>query len=281
MFLRILAMVCFAISIAQAQDIQYVSAENGLVMREQPNQGATKVGILDYGTPVEVIEYTDLSLDVKDNNKKVTGKWVKIKGPAVGEYFEDAYVFNGFLTEEKIEQPLKIPFDAFTLYIDQLNADVEPVLSEADGLNKTSTEDDVSTIFKVKMDKSPENRYLKVKHHERYRAIKVFQRYKNSIAVTTKEGETQLADFQDYTSSWKPLKLLFADGNIYKTVTYSNEDTNRFGYIDKTQLNTYLKAQNSVSHNIVQRQIELKVVMTAIDGYKYEKIIIFELPLKG
>ena len=108
MLLRILAVACFAFSIAQAQDIQYVSAENGLVMREQPNQGAVKVGVLDYGTPVEIIEYTDLSLDVRDNKKKVTGKWVKIKGPAAGEYFEDAYVFNGYLTEEKIERPLKI-----------------------------------------------------------------------------------------------------------------------------------------------------------------------------
>ena len=86
MFFRILIVACFALSIAQAQDIQYVFAENGLVMREQPNQGATKVGILDYGTPVEVISYTDLSLDVKDNDTKVSGQWVKINGPAAGEY---------------------------------------------------------------------------------------------------------------------------------------------------------------------------------------------------
>ena len=273
MFLRILAVVCFAASIAQAQDIQYVSAENGLVIREQPNQGATKVGILDYGTPVEIIEYTDLSLDVKDKKKKVTGEWVKIKGPAVGEYFEDAYVFNGYLTKEKIERPLKIPFDAFTVFIDKLNADTE--------LQNISVDNDAATLFKMKKDKSPEDRYLKVKHHENYRTIQVFQRYKNSIAVTSEKGETQISDFQHYTSSWKPLKLLFSNGNIFKTIAFSEKDQKRFGTIDKANLNTYLKNKNQVWSNIVPSQIELKVIMTDIDGYKTEKIIIFELPLKS
>lgn len=280
MFLRILAVVCFAFSIAQAQDIQYVSAENGLVIREQPNQGAAKIGILDYGTPVEITEYTDLALDVKDNNKKVSGKWVKIKGPAVGEYFEDGYVFNGFLTEAKIERPLKVSSSAFTIYIDELNADVESITSKVKTLNMSPEDENEASIYRVKMDKSPENRYLKVKHHEKYKSIKVFQRYKNSIAVTTKDEETKLSDFQDYTSSWKPLKLEFASGNIFKTAVYSDKDSKRFGDINKAELDAYLKAQNSTSHKIVQSQIELKAVMTSTDGYKYEKVIIFELPLK-
>lgn len=271
MFLRILAVVCFAVSIAQAQDIQYVTAENGLVIREQPNQGATKIGILDYGTPVEITEYTDLALDVKDNNTKISGKWVKIKGPAVGEYFEDGYVFNGFLTENKIEKPLKITSNAFTIYLDKLNADVE--------LKETSAEEETKVIFKIKENKSLNNRYLKVKHHEKYRAIKVFQRYKNSMAIKTKDGKTQLADFQDYTSSWKPLKMAFPSGNIFETVAYSDKDGKRFGDIDKAKLDVYLKTQNSTFYDIVPSQIELKVVMTSIDGYKNEKIVIFELPL--
>ena len=82
MIFRILVVACFALSVAQAQDIQYVFAENGLVVREKPSQGAIKVGLLDYGTAVEIIEHTNLSLDIKDKNKKVTGQWVKIKGRA-------------------------------------------------------------------------------------------------------------------------------------------------------------------------------------------------------
>ncbi len=273
MLLRILAVACFALSVAQAQDIQYVSAENGLVMREQPNQGAVKVGVLDYGTPVEIIEYTDLSLDVRDNKKKVTGKWVKIKGPAAGEYFEDAYVFNGYLTEEKIERPLKIPFDAFTVFIDKLNEDVA---SDNISINKNT-----SPTFKIEKDKSPENRYLKVKHHQDYRTIQVLQRYRNSMAITSVKGETKFSDFQHYTSSWKPLKMLYSDGNIFKTIALSEKDQKRFGTIDEVKLNAYLKNKNQVRSHIAPSQIEFKVIMTDIDGYRTEKNVIFELPLKS
>jgi len=272
MFLRILAVVCFAVSIAQAQDIQYVSAENGLVIREQPNQGATKIGILDYGTAVEIIEQTNLHMDVKDSNKKVSGKWVKIKGPAVGEYFEGAYVFNGFLTDEKIEQPLKIAGDAFTIYIDKLHANVKVQLPVVD--NET-----VMPVFKINTNASLENRYLKIKHHQNYRAIEVLQRHRNSIVVKSKEGDVLLTDFQHYTSSWKPLQLEFAKGNIFKTATLSKKDSKRFGTIDETKLYSTLNLEKTSSYTIAPSQIELKVIMTDIDGYKTEKIIIFELPL--
>lgn len=273
MYLRILLAACFALSFANAQDIQYVSAENGLVMRQQPNQGATKVGILDYGTPIEVIAYTDLSLDVKDNMKKVTGEWVKIKGPAVGEYFEEAYVFNGYLSKEKIERPLKVTTDAFTIFIDKLDADSE--------FKALGTEENPSTTYKIKDGKSPENRYLKVKHHQRYRTIKVFQRHRNSIAVKSEKDETILSDFQHYTSSWKPLKMEFSNGNIFKTIQFSEKVYKRFGAFNKAELDTYLKNNNQVYSDIITSQIELKVIMTDIDGYKSVKNVIFELPLKS
>ncbi|TCK68010.1 SH3 domain-containing protein [Winogradskyella wandonensis] len=272
MFLRILVVACFALSVAQAQDIQYVNAENGLVIREQPNQGAAKIGILDYGTAVEIIEHTNLHLDVKDNDKKVSGKWVKIKGPAVGEYFEDGYVFNGYLTEEKIEQPLKIAGDTFTIYIDKLQANVQE--------QKPVVEDETAaSVFKLNNPETIENRYLKVKHHQNYRTIEVLQRHRNSIAVQPKDGEAAFTDFQHYTSSWKPLKLEFPKGNIYKTATLSAKDSKRFGSFDKAELYSTLSLEDSATYSIAPSQIELKVIMTDIDGYKTEKIVIFELPL--
>ena len=273
MFFRILIVACFVLSTVQAQDIQYVFAENGLVMREQPNQGATKVGILDYGTPVEVIAYTDLSLDVKDNNTKVSGQWVKIKGPAAGEYFDEAYVFSGYLTEDKIERPLKIRTKAFTVLIDKLDRDAEAKTKK--------TDDDISALFTMEEGKSPENRYLKVKHHKDYRKIEVFQSYKNSIAVSTKDNTTKVVDFQHYISSWKPLKKLPYAGNIFKTMTLSEKDKNRFGTVDITKLKAYLETEENISFRVVPTEIELKVIITDINGDKVEKIINFELPLKA
>lgn len=273
MFLRILVVACFAITAVQAQDIQYVFAENGLVIREQPNQGAKKVGILDYGTPVEIIEHTNLNLDVQDKDKKVSGQWVKIKGPAAGEYFEEAYIFSGYLTEDKIERPLKVVYEELTVFIDQL----------ANGTNSktSSSETEENSVFVLKENVSPENRYIKVKHHEDYRSIKVLQRYKNALAVKTKDGKSQISNYQYYTSSWKPLQLVKSSENIFKTITFSDKDNKQFGAVDIEELKTAIGTKDEISFEVVPHRIELKVIMVDIDGDKTEKIINFELPLKA
>ncbi|MDT0558183.1 SH3 domain-containing protein [Ichthyenterobacterium sp. W332] len=287
MIFRILVVACFALSVAQAQDIQYVFAENGLVVREKPNQGAVKVGLLDYGTAVEIIEHTNLSLDIKDNSGKITGQWVKIKGRTTDEFFEEGYVFNGYLTEREIHSPLKIKFDAFTVFVDELAKD--------SSLKNAELNDDTTPIFKIEQGVSPENRYLKVKHHQNYRTIEVFQRHRNSIVVTQGK-ENKLIDYQHYNSSWRPLKMLPSSGNIFKTITFSKKEYKRFGKINKQELNMFIKTQcctdcntltsetkalKNIPYTIMPSQIQLKVVMTDIDGYKTEKIIIFELPLEG
>ena len=105
----------------EAQDIQFVKAENGLVIREKPNQGATRLGMLDYGTAIEITEHTNLILDVVDNGKKLTGEWVKIRSIDAFETFDEGYVFNGFLTEEKLQKRFKTNYDAFTVKIEGIS----------------------------------------------------------------------------------------------------------------------------------------------------------------
>ena len=284
MFLRILVVACFTLGVAQAQDIQYVHAENGLVVREKPNQGAIKVGLLDYGTAVEVIEHTDLMLDVQDNNKKVSGEWVKIRGVRDQEFFEVGYVFNGFLTDKKIEEPLKVKYDAFTVFVDELESLVE---------SKKETENDNVNIYSLEPGATPEDRYIKVKHHEEYRTIEVFQRHQNSITITNKNQGCSLPEFKQYNSSWKPLKMLPASNNIYKTMAFKARDYKRFVDVDMDELKAYVNEQcgedwskliedsksiKDAPISVDLSQIHLRVVMTDIDGYKTEKIIVFEVP---
>ena len=75
--------------------------------------------------------------------------------------------------------------------------------------------------------------------------------------------------------------MLYSDGNIFKTIALSEKDQKRFGTIDEVQLNAYLKNKNQVRSHIAPSKIELKVIMTDIDGYRTEKNVIFELPLKS
>ena len=285
MLIRILVVACFALNIAQAQDIQYVFAENGLVVREKPNQGAIKVGLLDYGSAVEVVEHTNLNLDVIDNNEKVTGKWVKIKGTESDEFFEEGYVFNGFLTEKKIETPLKIKFDAFTIFIDKLAAHTQ-IVKNNDAENKAN--------YYVDLGATPENRYIKVKHHQEYKSIKVFQRYQNSISIMNEGPHCDLLDYKHFSSSWKPLEKFPNSKNIFKTVSINPENYNRFVDVNMEELKEYVKnycgekwakliasskSINEYPIGVTMSKIELKVVMTDIDGHKTEKIITFELPM--
>ena len=77
-------------------------------------------------------------LDVIDNGKKLTGEWVKIRSIDAFETFDEGYVFNGFLTEEKLQKRFKTNYDAFTVniegisekkaVIDEVNPDFDAVL---------------------------------------------------------------------------------------------------------------------------------------------------------
>lgn len=283
MFLRFLMATCLMASFAQAQDIQYVSAENGLIVREKPNQGSIKVGLLDYGTAVEVLEHTNLNLDVQDRNTKISGEWVKIRGTEADEFFDEGYVFNGFLTENYIEAPLKATFEPFTIFVDGFDKHSE---FEADASGENSQ------VFKIISDETPENRYIKVKHHKNYRTIEVFQRLQNGIAIKGDGPACDLVDFTTFNSSWKPLKMFPNSRNIYKTGTFSEKDTKRFSKVDMDELRAYVKENCGAAWNetlesvtsvkdepitVKANEIHLRVVMTDIDGYKDEKIVVFKL----
>ena len=276
-------LVMVAFSYSDAQDIQYVSAENGLIVREKPSRGANRVGMLDYGTAIEVIEHTELQLDVVDGGKKVTGQWVKISGDGNYEFFEEGYVFNGYLSEEKIDRRFKAGFDAFTVSIDGI--------TQKEPHPEIENSDDIVT-FKLDADESIEGKMVRVKHHQEFRTIEVFQKHENSIAITDNESHCDVLDWQHYYSSWKPVRTL-SSNKKFKALKYSKKDEGKFVDIDIEALkdmvkdtcgeswgNTlmHLKSLNDYPTKTVISKVFLKVIMTDIDGYKTEKIIIFEMP---
>ena len=269
-----------------AQDIQFVNAENGLVIREKPNQGATRLGKLDYGTAIEITEHTNLMLDVIDKGKKLTGEWVKIRGIDAFETFDEGYVFNGFLTEDKLQKRFKTKYDAFTVNIkgvsekkaikDEVNPDFDAVL-----------------IYKLKEGETMDNKTINVKHHQEFRNIQVFQKHENSIAISDNASHCDLINWKHYYSSWKPLTTV-SSNRRFKTVPISEKQTSRFIDVDieelKAEVNETcgeswnaaikdIKSVNDFPASVTLSKVFLRVVMTDIEGNKIEKIIIFEVPL--
>ena len=288
MLFRIFLLTCLTINATNAQDIQYVSAENGLIVREKPNQGAIKIGILDYGTVIEIIEHTNLQLDIVDGGKKLTGEWVKIRGIDAYEFFEEGYVFNGYLTETKLEKRFKINYNEFTVTIDGVSEKVktkENIIPDFDGV----------LFFSLNENETIEGKTIKVKHHQEFRSIEVFQKHENSVAVSDDKSHCDIINWQHYYSSWKPLKASM-NSHKFKTLTISEKEASKFIEVDIEDLKTVVNdacgeswgdsikditTLNDYPTKIVLSKLYLRILMTDIDGYKTEKVIIFEVPLNS
>lgn len=288
MLFRFFLLTCLTFSFTHAQDIQYVSAENGLIVREKPSQGAIKVGMLDYGTVIEIIEHTNLQLDVVDGGKKLSGEWVKIRGIDAYEFFEEGYVFNGYLTEDKLEKRFKIDYDEFTVTIEGIS---EKELRKGD----ISPDFDGVLFYKLNENETIESKTVGIKHHQEYRSIEVFQKHENSIAISDDKSHCDIINWQHYYSSWKPLKAI-SSNRKFKAIAISEKEASRFIDIDVEELKTVvndacgetwsdsikdIKSVNEYPTKIVVSKMYLRILMTDIDGYKTEKIIIFEVPLNG
>ena len=288
MLFRIFLLTCLTLSFTNAQDIQYVSAENGLIVREKPSQGANKVGMLDYGTVIEIIEHTNLQLDVVDNGKKLSGKWVKVRGIDAYEFFEEGYVFNGYLTEEKLEKRFKVNYDAFTVTI-------EGISEKGNRKDIINPDFDGVLFFKLGEDEIIEGKTVSIKHHQEFRSIEVFQKHENSIAISDDKSHCDIIKWQHYYSSWKPLKV-FSSNRKFKALTISEKEASKFIDVDVEELKTVVNDAcgeswsdaikditelNEYPTKIVVSKVYLRILMTDIDGFKTEKILIFEVPLKN
>lgn len=288
MLFRIFLLTCLTLSFTNAQDIQYVSAENGLIVREKPSQGANKVGMLDYGTVIEIIEHTNLQLDVVDNGKKLSGKWVKVRGIDAYEFFEEGYVFNGYLTEEKLEKRFKVNYDAFTVTI-------EGVSEKGNRKDIINPDFDGVLFFKLGEDEIIEGKTVSIKHHQEFRSIEVFQKHENSIAISDDKSHCDIIKWQHYYSSWKPLKV-FSSNRKFKALTILEKEASKFIDVDVEELKTVVNDAcgeswsdaikditelNEYPTKIVVSKVYLRILMTDIDGFKTEKILIFEVPLKN
>ncbi|AUP79636.1 SH3 domain-containing protein [Flavivirga eckloniae] len=279
-YINIIALL-IAFNFAQAQELHYVKADNGLILREKPDRTSNRVTKLDYGTQLEVMEYTNLKLEVIDNNDVISGEWVKIITKEDDYSTEIGYVFNGYLTEEKLKKRFKVGFDElFSLSVDGLYAFV---------LKENKDTIDVA----LELGESIEEKNIRIKHHTDYKDIKVFQRYVNSVSIMNEGPHCDLLDWKSYYSSWVPLKPLKAL-NQFKTNSYTDDawgkfkdvDINAFKQAVKThcgddwaELVKHVKSINEYPAVVSMSHISLKVVFTTMNDEKIEKIIVFEIPM--
>ncbi|RYM33770.1 SH3 domain-containing protein [Brumimicrobium glaciale] len=83
-----------------------VTAKNGIIIRKNPSLESKRIGLIPFGSKINISEKTNEKLSIHENGKEIKGNWVKIKTHNYPyNYAEEAeygYVFDGFLENEDV-----------------------------------------------------------------------------------------------------------------------------------------------------------------------------------
>lgn len=272
-------------NMANAQEIRYVNADNGLFLRETPNPGSKHVDKLVYGTALEVTERTNLKLDVRDNNDIISGEWVKVTCTDDLYNSRTGYVFNGFLSDKKLAKRFHIDFEDFKIEFNDLSAEII-------GDPQVTVHDAEAVDAFIEFGETLENKKIRIRHHSKYKAIKVFQRYENSVSVSAEGAECHLDDWKTFYSAWEPMKPQ-KKANVFQTISYGKKASEKFIDVDINEFKNkvkehcgeewynMIKADNAINtgaSRVAMSKICFKVVFTTMEDKKVEKLVAFDIP---
>ncbi|WP_406685210.1 SH3 domain-containing protein [Seonamhaeicola sp. MEBiC1930] len=278
--------ILLTFNIANAQEIRYVNADNGLFLRDTPSQDSKRIDKLVYGTQIEITERTNLKLDVKDKNDVVSGEWVKVTCTDDIHNNRTGYVFNGFLSEHRIDKRFSIDFEDFTMEFENLRADII-------GNEQISTHPNNSIDAILEIGETVQGKMVRIRHHSKYKSIKVYQRHENSISIQAEGPHCDLVDWKHFYSAWEPLKDTKKAG-VFETVTYNNKATDKFIKVDILEFKNAVKEHcgeewynmikdekkiNKGASSIGVSKIYFKVIFTTMFDEEIEKVIAFDVPM--
>lgn len=270
-----------AVAFSYGQDYAYVNANSGLTVRERPDIGASKLGKLMYNEAVEVIEKTDVKLVVVDEGNKISGEWVKIKMNGYQDL--KGYVFNGFLSENKMPKIINVKFPEANVHINNLS------IVDDDDVRHLVNENNL--IIGVDLGDSPEKKTIIIKDNK-YKNVKILQRYENSITIMNEGPHCDLIDWEHYYSDWKPVKKI--NKLKFETLSYSEADYQKFTPVNIEELKQVVAEQcgenwakhiekvtdvNQYPAGVTTSRVFLKFILTDLEGNVTEKTIEFVIPM--
>jgi len=84
------------------QELSFVAAPNGLNLRDQPTLNGKIISLVKFGTLLTIEQRTNKFITVKDDDKFIRGEWVKVYYWDKNKKYYRGFLFDGFLTEDKI-----------------------------------------------------------------------------------------------------------------------------------------------------------------------------------
>lgn len=267
----------FNLAILTAQQNVYVAAESGLSLRDQPDISAKMLTKLAYGEAIGILEETDINLVIVDAGEKVSGKWVKVETRN-----HIGYVFNGYLSPNKIAKTIKVD-------LDNLNIEIKN-LATSDYKRAHNLKQQDSIKINVDLAASPEGKQIVLRDND-YKHVSIFQRYENSLSFMSADTKCDTENWKHFDSEWKPLKQL--KSNTFETLTYSEKDWKTFVKAAVQDLKTevidqcgedWLDYFNNIKNikdypvGVSTNRVFLKIITTDFEDNITEKIIEFNIP---
>ena len=262
------------------QDIWYVHADNGLIIRDQPDRAGNKIGKLIYGSSVLRLRETNTELAIQDGEDLIRGNWVEIEevdGQLRG------YVFSGYLTSDPVNKRIEMVFDDLTLVMDLGTWKVMDYGSTVLG--------DTARVY-LDLGDTPENKLFTLKHTE-YKEVRIFQRHENSVSISQEGPHCDLFDWKHYYSDWQELEFDPVE-NRFTSNSYNQNDWRKFIEVEIdelieaveltcgeewSQLLGHISDVNEYPSGVSMSKIIIKLILTKKDESVQEKIIEFEIPM--
>ena len=267
----------FNILVVTAQQNAYVSAESGLSLRDQPDVSGKMLTKLAYGEAIGVLEKTNKQLVVLDAGEKVSGEWVKVETRN-----HIGYVFDGYLSSEKIAKTIR-------LKLKDLNVEIKN-LATSDYKRSQDLNNSETATINVDADATPEGKNIVLVDSD-YKHVSLFQRYENSFSFMSADSKCNTNEWTQFDTEWKPLKQL--NSNTYETLTYTEKDWITFietatkdlkdDVVDKCGEDwlNYVKTIDNVKDfpvSVSTNRVFIKMILTDFEDNVTEKIIEFEMP---
>ncbi|BAO75378.1 SH3 domain-containing protein [Winogradskyella sp. PG-2] len=267
----------FNMAIATAQEEAYVAAESGLSLRDQPDVSGKMLTKLSYGEAIGVLEETDKNLVILDGGEKISGKWVKVETRN-----HIGYVFNGYLSSNKIAKTIR-------LNLDNIKVDIQN-LATSDYKRTHDLKDEDKATINVDISDSAEGKNI-VLLDNGYKQVRLFQSYANNFSYMSSNVKCNSNEWKQFNTEWKPLKQL--KSNTFETLAYTEKDWIDFIDIAIKDLKddvenkcgedwlNYVKTIKNIKDypvSITTERIFIKFIMTDFEDNITEKIIEFEIP---
>lgn len=259
------------------QEEAYVAAESGLSLRDQPDVSGKMLTKLAYGEAIGVLEETDNNLVVLDGGEKISGKWVKVETRN-----HIGYVFNGYLSPNKIARTIRLNLDDVKVEIKNL--------ATSDYKRTHDLKDEDKVTINVDVSDSPEGKHIVLVDND-YKQVSLFQRYENSFSFMSADANCSSNESKQFDTEWKPLKQL--KSNTFETSTYTEKDWIDFietatkdlkdDVVDKCGEDwlSYVKTIENVKDfpvSVSTNRVFIKFILTDFEDNITEKIIEFEIP---